>query len=68
MSDLRPFAEKIATHLMTYNKGGSDEVVVERMASMKLQEDGSEINLGGLGWESMTRIIEAHLVEAFKCG
>ena len=60
----RKLAEAITKDLMTYD--GSRPVVVERIALMKKQPHGTELNMGGRCTESVIQVIERHLVEI--CG
>ena len=66
MSDLRPFAARIARALMTIE--GLEPTTGERLQVMKKRGDGSEIGLGGRCTEVVVDVIEQHLIEAFKCG
>ncbi len=66
MSDFRPFAAKIARALMTIES--TEPVTGERLQIMKRKGDGSELALGGRCTEVVVDVIEAHLIEEFKCG
>ncbi len=66
MSDFRPFAAKIAKSLMTIE--GTEPVTGERLQVMQRMGDGSETNLGGRCTNVVVDVIEAHLIEEFKCG
>ncbi len=66
MSDFRPFAAKIARALMTIE--GTEPVTGERLQIMKRKGDGSELALGGRCTKVVVDVIEAHLIEEFKCG
>jgi hypothetical protein len=60
--ELRKLAEKIAREIMTMEYAHGS-VVVERIAMMKKQSDGSERTLGGRCMSSVADVIEKHLAD-----